>query len=225
MLLSIDWDHYSGAIEHVFDSPLWGTPDREDDRTHRWRERARQRDTRACGWHVLESEFPLYGDPSELLVFAGVPTFVAWSHAHAWTWLERYPQRDVVNFDSHHDLYSLSGDPERVRPGNWAGRALTLGLMRSYACIYPKWHADVRVTEGHDLDRTWSEVHARLPRDVCRRMTLQRARQLPKAHEVEAVLLVQSPSWTSPAHDGAFLEVVRALHATELSAPYARSWE
>ncbi len=224
MLLSIDWDFYSGCNEHVFDAPLWGTPDREHDRLNRWRERALKRDARASGWHALEGDFPLHGDPRELLAYRGVPTFVAWSHAHAWDWLARFPGRDLVNFDSHHDLYSLSGDPQRVRPGNWAGLALARGVIGSYACLYPAWHAGVRVAEGFDLERTWDEVRAALAAEHHKLVVLQRARQLPQPYEVESLLLVQSPAWTSPAHDGVFFELMGALGAEPLSAPLKRSF-
>lgn len=224
MLLSVDWDYYSGSIEHVFDAPLWGTPDREFDRLERWHERARKRDEEANGWEALDKDFPLYGDPRELLAYGGIPTFAAWSHAHAWEWLERYSGREVLNFDSHHDLYSNSGDPEKVRPGNWAGLALSAGLISRYACVYPSWHGEVRVAEGHDLARTWKEVQANLASALWPRVTLSRAKRLPHPAEVESLLLVQSPSWTNPAHDGVFLELVQALSARELSAPHLRRW-
>lgn len=220
VLLSIDWDSYSACAEHVFDSPLWGTPDREHDRLERWRERTLKRG--GVDWSALQADFPLHGDPRELLAYRGVPTFVAWSHAHAWNWLERFPGRDLANFDSHHDLYSSSGDPQRVRPGNWAGLALERGLLSSYACLYPAWHAGVRVAEGFDLERTWNEVRGGLAAEHHPLMVLQRGRQLPQPHEVESLLLVQSPSWTSPAHDGVFFELAGALEAVQLSAPLKR---
>ena len=224
MLLSVDWDFYSGTLKHVFDAPLWGTPDREFDRLERWRERARKRDFQANGWEVLASDFPLFGNPRELLAYAGLPTFVAWSHAHAWEWLERYPNRDVLNFDSHHDLYSKSGDFARVRPGNWAGLALKRGLVLHYTCVYPSWHQEVRVSEGYDLERTWEEVRAHLDSQLWPRVTLSRASALPRPAEVESLLLVQSPAWTSPAHDEAFLDVGKELRAEEISAPHRRPW-
>ena len=222
MLLSIDWDFYSGCNEHVFDGPLWGTPDREHDRLARWRERALKRDARANGWTTLAKDFPLHGDPHELLVYKGLPTFVAWSHAHAWDWLTRFPGRDVLNFDSHHDLYSASGDPERVRPGNWAGLALERGLVGRYTCAYPAWHADVRVAEGFDLERTWDEVRAGLSPALLPRVELGRNSPLPDSAHVESLLLVQSPAWTSPAHDGVFFELAGALEAVPLSPPLER---
>lgn len=224
MLLSLDWDYYSGSAEHVFDAPLWGSPDREADRAARWRERALGRDPQARGWEVLARDFPLYGDPRELLVFQGRPTFVAWSHAHAWTWLERFPGRAVLNFDSHHDLYSLSGDAARVRPGNWAGLALASGRAARYACVYPAWHAQVRVAEGYDLSRTWGELEGKLARGLWPRLRLSRGEALPAPAEVEALLLVQSPAWTNPAHDELFFELARTLGAEALSAPILRPW-
>lgn len=224
MLLSVDWDYYSGAADEVFDGPLWGTADHERDRLDLWRERARRRLPEADGWSVLNADFPLYGDPLELLAYRGLPTFVTWTHADAWRWLDDWPERDVVNLDSHHDLYSLSGDPGRVRPGNWAGRALEHGKVRHYTCVYPAWHEGVRVAEGFDLSRTWEEVRAATDRSLWPHMTLTRGAALPAPADVEAVLLVQSPSWTNPAHDDLLARLVRELAATPLAATLTRPW-
>jgi len=223
-LVSVDWDYYSGTVEHVFDAPVWGTRDHEEDRTLAWRNRALKRDPHATSWNALGDDYPLYGNPDELLAYRNLPVYVAWSHAHAWTWLERHPGRRVVNHDSHHDLYSRSGDPHRVRPGNWAGLALARDLVSSYVCVYPAWHARVRVTEGYDLDRTRDETDPHLPPGVRARVRLGRGEALPARADVESVLLVQSPAWTSPAHDDAFRRLVRHLGAVPISAPYARPW-
>ncbi len=224
MLLSIDWDYYAGAVEHVFDGPLWGTRDRDEDRVLAWQRRALSREPGATGWDVLTAEFPLLGDPDELLAYAGCPTSVSWTHADAWPWLQAHPERDVVNLDSHHDLYSRSGDPARVRPGNWAGLALASGLARTYRCTYPAWHADTRVAEGFDLDRTQGELAGRLAPEVLARVTLARGELLPDPGDVEAVLLVLSPSWSNPAHDARFHEISRRLGARELAPVPSRPW-
>lgn len=220
MLLSIDWDAYSACAEFVFDAPIWGTPDREHDRLEAWCERVQRRG--GAGWEALDADFPLLGDPQALARYAGRPAFVAWSHAHAWAWLERWPGREVLNLDSHHDLVSLSGDPARLRPGNWAGLALERGLISRYTVRYPGWHAGLAVAEGFDLARTGAELAPRLPAGVLARVSLERADTLPPPEAVEAVLLVQSPAWTSPAHDAAFLALARALRAEELSAALLR---
>ncbi len=222
MLLSVDWDCYSACAELVFDAPIWGTADREADRLDAWRARATRRG--GAGWAALDEDFPLLGDWAALRRYAGRPAFVAWSHAHAWGWLERFPGREVLNLDSHHDLGSTSGDPTRLRPGNWAGLALAHGLAPRYTARYPAWHAHLPVAEGYDLDRTRAELAARLPPEVLRRVTLERSDDLPEPARVEAVLLVQSPAWTSPAHDAAFMTVCGALAAQELSPPLARPW-
>ncbi|AFZ68526.1 hypothetical protein [Deinococcus peraridilitoris] len=224
MLLSLDWDYCSGSREHVFDAPLWGTPDREHDREARWRERARNRDAQAAGWEALDKDFLLYDDGEALLAYLGVPTFVAWSHAHAWSWLERFPGREVHNFDSHHDLFSLSGEKARLRPGNWAGLALRQQLVSRYRCVYPCWHQEVRVAEGYDLARTRREIEAVLSDEIVARIEFVRGVDWPPPPQVESLLLVQSPSWTSPAHDGRFLDLARALHAMPLSEPYLRPY-
>lgn len=221
MLLSVDWDFFSGTVEHTFDAPIWGSRDRDEDRVEAWRTRVRQRGGR--DWTALDADFPLYGDPLDLARYAGRPTFVAWSHASAWEWLERFPGRDVLNVDSHHDLYSASGDPGRVRPGNWAGLALERGLAARYTCVYPAWHANVRVAEGFDLDRTREEIEMARP-DLTARVTLKRGDAWPPFGEVEAVLLVQSPSWTNPAHDAVFLDLAARLDAAELTPPYRRAF-
>ncbi|AWN24164.1 arginase [Deinococcus irradiatisoli] len=224
MLLSLDWDAYSGCRELVFDAPIWGTPDREADRLDAWRRRAVKRDARASGWQVLEPDFPLYPGWQDWTQYAGRPAFVAWSHAHAWAWLERFPGREVLNIDSHHDLYSLSGQGAKVRPGNWAGLALAAGLISHYRAEYPAWHTDLAVAEGHDLSRTHAEIAAHLSAEPLSRLGLGLLERLPPKDEVEALLLVQSPSWTSPAHDPAFFELVSALGARTLSAPHLRPW-
>ncbi len=239
MLLSIDWDAYSGCREWVFDAPIWGTPDREADRVERWRGRVAQRG--GTGWEALAADFPLYGEPYALTQYAGLPTFSAWSHAHAWAWLAQYPGQDVLNVDSHHDLYSLSGDPQQVRPGNWSGLGLRRGLVRQYTALYPEWHADLPVAEGYDLARTYDEVRAAVP-DLLPRLTLERtglehtgleytrqssmtfdrANTLPPRSEVTALLLVQSPSWTSPAHDPVWFDLLELLNAQAISPSYRR---
>ncbi|GAA3997988.1 hypothetical protein GCM10022631_05880 [Deinococcus rubellus] len=232
MLLSLDWDAYSGCRELVFDAPIWGSPDRESDRLAAWQRRALTRDQQVTGWAALNADFPLYPGWEAFGQYAGRPAFVAWSHAHAWEWLKQFPGREVLNIDSHHDLTSLSGDPAKVRPGNWAGLGLAAGLISHYEVQYPAWHGGMPVAEGFDLDRTRQELAAHLSRDVLARLTLTRAdilchgntSPLPPKREVEALLLVQSPSWTSPAHDPAFLELASALGVQALSEPYLRPW-
>lgn len=213
MLLSIDWDAYSGCAEHVFDAPIWGTPDREHDRMQAWRARVQKRG--GHGWNTLEADFPLHPGWEALAQYAGLPAFVTLSHAAAEDWLRLYPGRKVLNLDSHHDLYSQSGDRERWRPGNWAGLGLASGLIGSYTVGYPGWHDLLLVAEGHDLARTQAELEAAIP-ELLPSVRLQRGPELPPAREVEALLLVQSPSWSSPAHDAAFFGLVRTLGATVL---------
>ncbi|WP_102127296.1 arginase [Deinococcus planocerae] len=227
MLLSLDWDAFSGTVPLVFDAPIWGTADREHDRLEAWRDRARRRDPRAPGWTALAADFPLYPGWKGLERYAGIPTTVTLTHADAWAWLEAHPGEDVLNVDSHHDLFSLSGDAGRVRPGNWAGLGLRAGLIRRYTCLYPDWHAGLPVAEGFDLGRTRAEIGPHLLSGVLERVTLRRmgspGEGLPDPSEVSAVLLVQSPAWTSPAHDPDFLELARALNAVPLTPPLGRS--
>ncbi len=222
VLLSIDWDAYSGCAEHVFDAPIWGTPDREHDRVQAWRERANKR---GGGWEALQADFPLYPGWQALAQYAGRPAFVTLSHAAAEGWLRLYPGRTVLNIDSHHDLYSQSGDPLRWRPGNWAGLGLASGLIGSYTVRYPIWHEGLLVAEGHDLGRTEGEIVASLNSELLPRLRLERGPQLPPVPQVEALLLVQSPSWSSPAHDPAFFELARTLGAAPLGAPPVRRAE
>jgi hypothetical protein len=139
-LLSVDWDYFSGSLEHIFDSPLWGSPDLEFERCERWRERARARG--GSSFEVLRQGFPLFGDPQALLRFVGIPTVAVSSHDAAYGLLESLNCSSVINLDSHHDLFSSSGDPGRVRPGNWAGLALEHGLIGfSYRVTLPSWTA------------------------------------------------------------------------------------
>ncbi len=232
MLLSFDWDASSGCRELVFDAPIWGSPDRESDRLAAWQTRALKRGAGATGWAALDADFPLYSGWEAFEQYAGLPAFVAWSHAHAWAWLEQFPGREVLNIDSHHDLTSLSGDPAKLRPGNWAGLGLAAGLISRYEVRYPAWHAELPVAEGFDLARTERELAAHLSAEVLDRVMLSRSDSLPQGdisplppkREVEALLLVQSPSWTSPAHDPAFLGLASALGAQVLSGPYLRPW-
>lgn len=227
MLLSVDWDAFSGTRELVFDAPVWGTRDREGDRLEAWRSRVGKRG--GAGWAALEEDFPLYPGWEALRRYAGVPAWVTLSHADAWAWLERFPGEDVLNLDSHHDLASFSGDPARLRPGNWAGLGLRAGLIGHYTCAYPAWHAGLPVAEGFDLGRTAAELAPLLPPEVLARVTLTRSAAPPEAAlpdpaEVRAVLLVQSPAWTSPAHDAAFAALAGALRAAPLVAPLRRPW-
>lgn len=222
MLLSVDWDAFSGTRALVFDAPIWGTRDREHDRLDAWRERAARR---GGGWAALAEDFPLYPGWEALERYAGAPAFSVLSHADAWAWLERFPGQDVLNVDSHHDLASFSGDGARLRPGNWAGLGLRAGLIRTYTCLYPAWHADLPVAEGHDLNRTWAELGGVLPPEVLERVTLRRQPDplggWPDATDVVSTLLVQSPAWTNPAHDRAFRALCTRLHCAVLSSP---SW-
>lgn len=224
MLLSVDWDAFSGTRELVFDAPIWGTRDRPHDRDAAWWTRTLRRGGTA--WDALDADYPLYPGWEAIAQYAGVPAYVALSHADAWAWLEQYPGHDVLNVDSHHDLASLSGDPRRVRPGNWAGLGLSAGLIRTYTCAYPAWHAHLPVAEGFDLPRTRTELGALLPADVQARTTLRRQPEAqgvwPDAAQVTSLLLVQSPAWTSPAHDDTFMQVVRGVEATPLSEPLGR---
>lgn len=220
LILSVDWDAFSGTRELVFDAPIWGSRDREEDRLEAWRERARQRG--GHGWEALAADFPLSPGWEALERYAGLPAHVTLTHADAWDWLAAYPGARVLNVDSHHDLASLSGDPARVRPGNWAGLALASGRAGRYTCLYPDWHAGLPVAEGYDLDRTWGEVAPLLAPDVLDRVTLARGLSWPDPAEVAALLLVQSPAWTSPAHDPAFFGLARRLNAAPLTPPLER---
>ncbi|SEI63687.1 hypothetical protein SAMN04488058_101201 [Deinococcus reticulitermitis] len=226
MLLSIDWDAFSGTRELVFDAPIWGTRDRDSDRLEAWRERARKRGAQAesAGWAALDADFPLFPGWERLRAYAGVPAWITLSHADAWAWLERFPGEDVLNVDSHHDLVSFSGDGARLRPGNWAGLGLRAGLIRRYTCAYPAWHAGLPVAEGFDLARTWEELTPRLSPELAARVTLGRDLPWPEPSEVRALLLVQSPAWCSPAHDPALFALGRALQAIPLHAPLSRPW-
>ncbi|MFC4638046.1 arginase [Deinococcus hohokamensis] len=222
MLLSVDWDAFSGTRELVFDAPIWGTPDRDHDRLEAWRVRARKRGGDHATWADLEPDFPLYSGWEALTRYAGVPAYVTLSHADAWDWLGQFPGEDVLNLDSHHDLSSFSGDRTRLRPGNWAGLALEAGLIDQYTCQYPDWHAGLPVAEGHDLERTRAELGALLPEALLRRVTLTRAGRLPDPAEVRSILLVQSPAWTSPAHDGVLWTLAAALKAQSRVPPLDR---
>jgi hypothetical protein len=207
-LLSVDWDFFSGSLEHIFDSPLWGSADLEFDRCERWRERAHAR--QGSSFEALRHDFPLLGDPRALLRFVGIPTFAVSGHAAAYGLLKHLNCSSVINLDSHHDLFSSSGDPTRVRPGNWAGLALEHGLIESYTCIYPSWHSEIRVSEGFDLDRTWSEIGARV---WCDRVSLSHDDSVLDSLEPNAILLVLSPAWSNPLYDSLFLELAHGLNA------------
>jgi hypothetical protein len=218
-LLSVDWDFFSGSLEHIFDSPLWGTPDLEFDRCERWRERARARG--GSGFEILRHDFPLFGDPRGLLRFLGVPAFAVASHDAAYGLLKRLKCSSLINLDSHHDLFSSSGDPSRVRPGNWAGLALEHGLIETYSCIYPSWHTEVRVSEGFDLNRTWSELGARAWRE---RLSLSFDASVLDSLEPNFIVLVLSPSWSNPLYDPTFFGLARGLNAEIESGLACRSW-
>jgi hypothetical protein len=212
LLLSVDWDYFSGSAELVFDSPFWGTRDTDFDRFEAWKARTLKRG--GSGFEVLNDDFPLFGNPLELLKFASLPCYASVSHSDAYDLIQHLGISSVVNLDSHHDLYSLSGDPTRVRPGNWAGLALEHGLISSYACIYPDWHENVRVTEGFDLSRTRLELPSRFSNVE---IDFQRGDLELEPEAVSAVLLVQSPAWTNPLYDPVFLELCNTLNAQIIS--------
>lgn len=222
MLLSVDWDAFSGTRELVFDAPIWGTADREADRLSVWQERAHKRG----GAAGLAQDFPLYSGWERLREYAGVPTFLTLSHADAWDWVGRFGPQPVLNVDSHHDLASFSGDAARVRPGNWAGLALAQGRIERYTCLYPDWHADLPVAEGYDLERTRAEVTPLLSPEVARKVKLTRqahpADGWPAPSQVTALLLVQSPAWCSPLHDETLLNLAAELGAVTLTPPLER---
>lgn len=224
MLLSVDWDYFVGTGEHVFDSPFWGTPDRPFHRLERWRELALKRDPQAGGFEVLAGDFPLLADPGVLLEYRHVPVFSGLSHESAARWLELFPhETQVLNLDSHHDLYSGSGDPARLRPGNWAGLALRSGRIHRYACCYPQWHGQVRVTEGFDLERTQGEIAQHLEPRWLERIELHRG-QLPLGLPVTSMLIVQSPAWTNPLYDERLHGILHQLEARPLSPTWVRNW-
>ncbi len=223
MLLSIDWDAYSGTREHVFDSPIWGTQDLPNDRLEAWRQRVLKRG--GSGWDALAEDFPLYGGWENLIAYAGLPTYVALSHSDAWSWIEQYSGENLLNVDSHHDLASLSGDPNRLRPGNWVGLGIREGLIRRYMCQYPTWHSNLPVAEGYDLGRSYDELVPLLQESMWEYISLIKDDHLPDPSTVTSVLLVQSPAWTNPAHDEAFLSIAKALQGQIITAPMTRSYQ
>lgn len=222
MLLSVDWDAYSGTRELVFDAPIWGVRDTAHDRLAAWQERAQRRGGPGAGWGTLATDFPLYGGWQELRQYAGLPAFVTLSHADIWPVLERFAGLKVLNIDSHHDLTSFSGDRTRLRPGNWAGLGLEAGWVTGYECRYPTWHAELLVAEGYDLERTCAELAPLLPAPVLERVTLTRSGDLPDPADITALVLVQSPAWTNPAHDREFWALAEALGAEVLVEPLRR---
>ena len=213
MLLSVDWDFFSGCIEHVFDAPIWGSKDTDYDRAGAWIDRAKKRNGN------LGTDFPLLEDWRWLLQLRGIKTLATLSHADAYGLLEQTKFASVTNLDSHHDLYSASGNPKRVRAGNWAGLALEYGLIQNYTCVYPSWHEQVRVTEGYDLTRTKTELGSRYTPNIKLERTALVQLELEK---IEMILLVQSPAWTNPEHDSMFFELCTALNADFLEMPMKR---
>ena len=219
MLLSVDWDYFVGSADLIFDSPLWGTADTTLERDTAWSARAIKRG--GSSFEVLREDFPLLVSPKPLEELVGVPCFACVTHSDAYDLLRRLEIREVLNLDSHLDLYSSSGDPQRVRPGNWAGLALERGVIDAYTCRYPMWHADLRVTEGFDLERTRAELPAQFS---SLNVTLERGGlELPRS-EIEAVLLVQSPAWTNPLFDLDFLRLCAVLNAEFLELPLERAF-
>ena len=219
MLLSVDWDYFVGSADLTFDSPLWGTADTILERNEAWSVRAVKRG--GSSFEVLREDFPLLVNPKPLEALAGVPCFACVTHSTAYGLLERLEIKRVLNLDSHHDLYSSSGDPERVRPGNWAGLALERGLIDSYTCRYPAWHAGLRVAEGFDLERTRAELPAKFS---SLNLTLERGGLELDWAAVKAVLLVQSPAWTNPLFDPDFLELCAVFNAEFLELPLERAF-
>lgn len=215
MWLSVDWDYYTGMREHVFDSPFWGTSDGEYQRHDRWLELCHTRG--GTPFECLREDFPLYGDPLELLQFMGLPCWVMLSHESAYSLLEhKNTSRTLINLDSHHDLYSSSGNPQIIRAGNWAGHALTRGLISNYTCIYPQWHSQVMMTEGYDLERTWQEMGEHTVGRCFDRQKVHLERQEPTdltLLEISGIFLVQSPAWTNPLYDPIFFELCEKLQA------------
>ncbi len=208
----MDWDFFSESIEHTFDAPIWGTRDTDFDRAEAWKVRAAKRNG------DLSTDFPMQEDWRWLLQFKGIPTIATLSHADAYTVLEQLNCKSVINLDSHHDLFSSSGDPTRVRAGNWAGLALDHGLISAYTCIYPIWHENVRVAEGFDLERTRSELGSRFNGARLERKALSDL----ELKGITSILLVQSPAWTNPDHDPFFLELCHELKADFLELPLRR---
>ena len=219
MLLSVDWDYFVGSSDLIFDSPLWGTADTVLERSPAWSARAIKRG--GSSFEALRDDFPLLVSPKPLEALVGVPCFACVTHSDAYRLLEKLEIKRVLNLDSHHDLYSSSGDPERVRPGNWAGLALERGLIDSYTCRYPAWHADLRVAEGFDLERTRAELPAKFS---SLNLTLERGGLELDWAAVKAVLLVQSPAWTNPLFDPDFLELCAVLKAEFLEPPLERTF-
>jgi hypothetical protein len=219
MLLSVDWDYFVGSAELVFDSPFWGSRDTDSDRVEAWVTRAQKRGG-TC-FEVLNRDFPLIGNPFALEKFSALPCHATLSHSDAYNFIRQLGVSSVINLDSHHDLFSLSGDPNRVRPGNWAGLALEHGLISSYTCMYPNWHEHVLVTEGYDLKRTLSELPARFSNfDI----NLKRGNDNLEIADVQALLLVQSPAWTNPFYDSVFLELCQKLNAEFITPPLERRY-
>ena len=219
MLLSVDWDYFVGSSDLIFDSPLWGTADTFLDRSPAWSARAIKRG--GSSFEALRDDFPLLVNPQPLEALIGVPCFACVTHSAAYGLLQRLEIKRVLNLDSHHDLYSSSGDPERVRPGNWAGLALERGVIDAYTCRYPAWHADLRVAEGFDLERTRAELPTKFSH---LNVTLERGGLELVRSEIEAVLLVQSPAWTNPLFDPEFLELCAVLNAEFLEIPLERAF-
>jgi hypothetical protein len=220
VLFSVDWDYFVGSADLVFDSPLWGTRDTAHDRDTAWSARAVKRG--GDSFEILRADFPLLENPRGLDGLAGLPCYACVTHSDAYALLERLGVRRVLNLDSHHDLYSSSGDPQRVRPGNWAGLALERGLLDTYTCRYPPWHAGLRVAEGFDLARTRAELPKYLEQF---NITLERTDLSTLPDGLEAVLLVQSPAWTNPLFDANFLELCEALNAQFLESPLERHFK
>jgi hypothetical protein len=241
IIISLDWDFCSGCREHVFDAPIWGSRDDDVARTEAWKTRLAKR-TNDHG--VFSHDFPLYDDAHSLIAWlqlnwvqSGIPCYAMLSHASLYTLLASLGTHNIYNIDSHHDLYSSSGDGQRLRPGNWAGLALRDGYIDTYACIYPPWHSSIPVGEGFDLARTQQELEQHnsnpntkltlpLSRITLQRQSLESVLNAVSNTDVAAIALIQSPAWCNPDHDVVFWGLVQRLRATIIDTPAPRrGWQ
>lgn len=110
--------------------------------------------------------------------------------------LKMYPDCDVLNFDSHHDLGYDDKTKDIIDCSNWAAYGLALGLINHYRLRYPPWrkeHAEDCPAEVKNLVKM---AEYGLPKFV---------------REIDIIFVCRSGAWTPPWSDDKWLEFIGGL--------------
>lgn len=189
MILSIDWDYFFPHTEN-YD---WSHHESFLFQETIWHIRCTNHNL-LTGKPVIEEYRPTVPRDFWNIITNTPELIVTDSHLDIWEILNN---DSIVNIDAHHDCgYLDSFNQDTIDCGSWGYFGRTLGKIKKFKQVYPKWRLDHKEKALMNPDSV--QYH------------------LPKPRSYDLVFLCRSGYWTPPWSDHLFQKFVRdsGLHKT-----------